>query len=294
MISNRVLTYGFRLFFGFALYAFVAAFAFAVGSNADVSDQGLIDSVVGPLTGGWKGGVGSHIGYVVLLSTSFVAGFIAFMLIAFRDADPEAQASYLHVEQVPLTKAPAGPSLAPFVGALAGVGMVIGLVGEPRVFQASLILAVMVGFVWVVRAWANRATGDDATNDELYHRIIDPLRVPVFGALIVAFVVIGLSRVLLAVDKTSSVVVFAAAATVFFLLAIALAARPRVSKNVWAAVLVLGAIGVLAAAVGGVVAGEREFEHHGEHGEEGGEHSEEGALAPPPGDPVTVTPGALR
>ena len=29
-----------------------------------------------------------------------------------------------------------------------------------------------------VRAWAERATGDDEVNFQIYHRIIDPIRVP--------------------------------------------------------------------------------------------------------------------
>ena len=288
MIRSRILTYGFRLWFGIAVYAFVAAIAFALGSGiGDDGGQGAIESGLGPLTLGWKGGVGSHIGYVVLVSSAFVAGFVAFVLIAFRDADPEAQASYLDVETVPMTKAPTGASLAPFVGALTAVGVIVGLVGEPRLFQASIIVAVMAALVWTVRAWANRATGDDATNDELYHRIIDPLRVPIAAAIIVAFVVVGLSRLLLAVDKVGSVVVFSVAATVFFLLAVLLATRPSVSKNVMTAVVVVGAIVVLAIAIGGVIAGERDFEHHGdEHGGEG-----EGALPVAPSAPVLVEVG---
>lgn len=292
MIRSRVLTYGFRLFFGFAVFAFLASFVFAIGSSMDVSDQGVVDSVLGPLTAGWKGGIGSHLGYVVLLGTSAVAAFVAFMLVAFRDADPDAQAQLVHTEQVPLTKAPGGASYAPVVGAMLAVALIVGLVGEPRLFQAAIIGTLLVAFVWTVRAWADRATGDDETNRELYHRIIDPLRVPVIGVLVIGFVVLGLSRALLAVDKVSSIVIFGGAATVFFVVATLLSARPKIPRSAITILLFLGGVAILGAAIAGLIAGERDFEHHG--GEEhGGEEVEgEGALAPAAPVVLTVTEGA--
>lgn len=288
MIRSRVLTYGFRLFFGFAVLAFFGSFVFAIGSSIDTSDQGVVDNVLGPLTAGWKGGIGSHLGYVVLLGTSVAAAFVAFMLIAFRDADPDAQAQVVHTDQVPLTRAPSGASYAPIVGGMVAVGAIVGLVGEPRVFQASLIAALMIAFVWTVRAWAERATGDDETNRELYHRIIDPLRVPVVGILVVGFVVLGLSRALLAVDKVSSIVIFGGAATLFFIAAALLSARPKIPQGAITVLLLVGGVAILGAAIAGLIAGERDFEHHGSDHEE--EVEGEGALAP--SDPIVLTTAA--
>ena len=282
MIRSRVLTPGFRLLFGFAVYALFAAFAFALGANVENTDQGLIETVLGPLTGGWKGGVASHVGYTVLLSTAFTAGFLAFVLIAFRDADAESQAEVLQVEHLPLTRAPYGASYIPITGALLAVALMIGLVASTPLLVASLFGLFLVGCAWTIRAWSNRATGDDEVNLELYHQIIDPARIPIVGALIVAFVVVGLSRVLLAVSSVGSVVVFSAAATVFFLVALLLASKPKLGKDIVTIVVIVGAVLVLAGAIGGLVAGQRDFHHEeegGTHGEEGGT-SEEGALAP--------------
>jgi hypothetical protein len=153
--------------------------------------------------------------------------------------------------------------------------MIVGLAASPGLFQASLFGLVAVAGVWTVRSWAERATGDDATNAELYHRVIDPLRVPLASAAVVAFVVLGLSRVLLATSKTGSVVVFSAAAAVFFGLAILLAARPKLNKDVLTLVVLGLAAAILAAAIAGVVVGQREF-HHAEPGH----GAEEGAAAP--------------
>ena len=75
-------TTGFKLYFGIAVGLFIAAIVhgYATGGGH-----------VGPLTWGWKGGVGDHIGYVVLMGLSVVSGTLGLVLVAFRDADPAAR-----------------------------------------------------------------------------------------------------------------------------------------------------------------------------------------------------------
>jgi FtsH-binding integral membrane protein len=264
MIRSRVLTFGFRYLFGLAVFALFASFAYALSDNAANTDQGLVESITGPLTAGWKGGVGNHLAYGLLLSTAVVTGFLAFLTIAFRDADPRAQAEVVGVESLPLTRAPVGAGYAPVVGAIAAGLVVVGLVASREVAIVGLVALLCVAFVWTVRSWANRATGDDATNLELYHRIIDPLQIPVLGLVVVGFVVFGLSRALLATSKAGSVLVFAAAALVFFAIAALLATRPRrFDRSILGVVLIIGAAGLLVAAVIGLLVGQRDFEEHG-------------------------------
>ena len=74
MLRSRAITPGFRLFGGISVLSLLGAFLFALGNNIANSDQGLIDSVVGPLSLGWKGGAGSHLGYTVLVSTAVASG----------------------------------------------------------------------------------------------------------------------------------------------------------------------------------------------------------------------------
>jgi hypothetical protein len=264
MLHSRVLTPGFKLFAGISAFSFLGAYLFALGVNLG-TDQGLMDSLIGPLIFGWKGGVGGHIGYTVLLATTATAGLVAGVILAFRDADPEAQAEVAHVETMPLTAAPHGASYAPIAMALAGVGLLIGLVSSPAVFVASLFVLLGTAVVWTVRAWSNRATGDPVANHELYERVMEPWRVPVLSLLAVAFVVLGLSRLLLAVSKVGSVVAFAGIATIFFIGSAIVASRPRMPRNVLTLVVLLTALLVLGAAIVGLVAGQREFEHEEHH-----------------------------
>src|SRR6476620_3647267 len=125
MLRSRMLTPGFKVYFGIALFGLMGAFVFGVNTELqcevltvrDNLDQaGILATVTGPLSVGWKGAVGNHLGYTVLLTGACVAAFLAFVLIAFRDVDPEAAAELIEAESVPLTKAPTGANYAPIVG----------------------------------------------------------------------------------------------------------------------------------------------------------------------------------
>lgn len=264
MLRSRAITPGFRLFGGIAAFTFLGAFLFALGMNVANTDQGLIDSVLGPITFGWKGGVGSHLGYTVLLSTAVASGTVAVLLQAFRDADPESQAEVTHVEARPLTAVPQGASYAPIAAALGGVGLLIGLASSTPVALASVFLLFCVALVWTTRAWSNRLSDDDAANYERYEQLMEPWRVPIVSLVLVAAVVLGVSRLLLAVSKLGSVIVFAIIATIFFVGAIVVASKPKMSRSAVTVVALVVAIIVLGSAIAGLVAGQREFKFLGE------------------------------
>jgi len=288
MLRSRMFTTAFRFFAGLAAISLLAAFA--VGFTSET--QELLDRIVGPLTLGWKGSVGNHLAYTFFVGLGATSAALAGILVAFRDADPEAEAQVVHTESVPLTRAPAGDNFLPALGAFSLVLVMIGLATDAvGLAYTGVAVAVCVAFVWTLRTWAERATGDSTINAELYHRFVDPLRTPVIALLSIAFVVIGLSRLLLAVSKTGSVVVFAVVATAFFVIAAFLALKPGSSKTIAIVLVVIGALAVLAAGIVGIVQGEREIEHHGEeHGEETSE--EEGALPVLPTALVVTVPGA--
>ncbi|CAB4332314.1 unannotated protein [freshwater metagenome] len=284
MLSSRMFTTAFRFFAGLATFSLIAAFVSGFTSET----QSPMNRVMGPLTLGWKGGIGNHFAYTVFVGVAVAAATLAGILIAFRDADPEAEAQVVHTESVPLTRAPAGVNYLPALGALAFVLLLIGAATESGgLMYAAVATMIVVAFTWTLRTWAERATGDDHTNAELYHRFIDPFRVPVISILLIGLVAIGLSRVLLSVSKVGSVWVFGLVALLFFLVAVLLALKPSSAKWVTTAVVVLGAIAIIAAGIAGAVIGERDFEHH-----DPAAHTTEGALGDAPGAPVAIQGGA--
>ena len=274
MLRSRMFTTAFRFFAGLAIASLVAAFL--VGFTSET--QTPMDRILGPLTMGWKGGIGNHFAYAFFVGLFAVSAGLAGILIAFRDADPEAEAQVLRADSVPLTRAPAGNNYLPALGAFAFVLALVGLAsGSHILIGGGLVVMLAVAFTWTLRTWAERATGDDTVNAELYHRFIDPLRTPVVAVVCIGLVVGGLSRVLLAVSKTGSVVVFGAAATLFFVVAAILALYPKSTKTVTTILVVFGALAILVAGIIGAFVGERDIEHHGDEHEQEAPAATEGA-----------------
>ena len=258
-------TTGFKFFFGLAL---------ALVSGAVVYGYSTGGNHLGPLSMGWKGGIGEHLGYVLLLSLAFVAAAVALFMVYFRDADPAAQAHYLGVERVSAHSLVTA-SFWPVVGAFGVGAMAIGLVLHTAVFISGLILCVVVAVEWLMDAWADRATGDPQANRELRNRVMAPIEIPVLGAAIVAVGVLATSRILLATSKLGSVVVAGVVSVVILGLAILFVSKPRVNKNIVSATVLVVAVAVLLGGIVATITGERDFKHHEVH-----EHPTEAVEAP--------------
>lgn len=283
MLSSRMFTTAFRFFAGLAVFSLIAALTVGITSGGGSP----MSRVLGPLSLGWKGGIGNHFAYTFFVGLLALSIGLACILVAFRDADAEAEAQVVHAETVPLTRAPSGVNYLPALGGFAFILGLIGLATDRNGLSISAAaVLVVVGFVWTLRAWAERATGDDEINAELYHRFIDPFRLPLVSLLCIAVVAIGLSRVLLSVSKLASVWVFGLVALMFFLVAVLLALKPSSARWVTTAIVVIGALAIIAAGIAGAVVGERDIEHH-----DASTSTTEGAIAPGPGAPIVILRG---
>lgn len=277
-----MLTTGFKLFFGIAVVSIIGAALYGVASG-DLSGKdylGFVDpgSFIGVLSLGWKGGVGDHAGYVVLVFSAVAAGFVGLSLVGFRDADPEAVARLAGTDDVPPPAGPTADNIWPAFGALAVGVTVMGLVTHAAIFVTGLILLGVAGLEWMMSAWADRATGDPAANRELRSRIMAPFEIPLLGAAAVAVIVLSASRILLTVSELNAVWIAIGASAVITLGAVIIAALDNPSRGavvgvVAAGVLIVVVLGIVSAAVG-----QRDFHHEEE------EHHEEAALV------IEVTP----
>lgn len=267
-----MLTTGFKLFFGFAVVALIGAALYGVASG-DLSGKdylGFVDpgSFVGVASLGWKGGVGDHTGYVVLVFATLATAFLGFSLVGFRDADPEAVARLTPTGDIPPAEGPTTNNIWPAFGAVAAVVLAIGLVTHAAVFITGLILLAVCGLEWMMSAWADRATGDPEANRALRNRIMAPFEIPLLGAAAIAVIVLSASRILLAVSELNAVWIAIGIPVIIVAAAVALAAMESPSRGAVVGVL---AVGVLAIVVLGIVSaaiGQRSFEHEEEHGNE--------------------------
>lgn len=267
-----MITRGSKFFFGAALVAYLGAlvYGFITGAAAHggvfqvFSDGGVVNSVVGPISFGWKGWVGEHVGYSVLMGSAAALLGLGGFATAFRDGDAEATAAVTGVPTAPPVLRPAGLSIWPVVVAL-GAGMVIvGLALDPAYFVVGLAVLAVAGFSWTVRAWAERASGDEEANRRFRNELMDPLEIPVLSALLIAIVVLAVSRLLLAIPKLSATIVVIVVAAAIFGASLFLAQRPQLKRSVVAGIIVVGALALLGAGIAGGIAGQRDFEHHDE------------------------------
>lgn len=164
---------------------------------------------------------------------------------------------------------PASASPWPLVGAFGLIVTALGLVVGAGLFILGLVVLAVTAVEWAVQVWADRATGDPEVNRAIRNRLMAPIEIPVSAVLIILFVVLGISRVLLAVSPLTAVVIASTAATLLMVGAIIVFIRPRHSGTLATVFLLLGALAIIGGGIAGVAAGERDF--HEEPAHEAGE-----------------------
>jgi hypothetical protein len=251
--------------FGFVTLALATVYGWTTGGSG-----------LGPLTLGYKGGVGDHFGYGILVAGGLVALVFGLVSTAARDADAEAVAEVAGTATVPAVT-PAGASYWPAIAGFGVALLVIGLVAEPLMFVFGLVVLGIVLVEWAVQSWADRATGDVETNRRIRNRLMNPIEYPAAAALSLAVIAVAFSRVFLAISADAAVWVALAVGVIVVVGGFLIASRPRLSPNVIVGLLVLVAVAIIGVGVAGAIAGTREFHPHEDEGEG---HAEEGALAP--------------
>jgi hypothetical protein len=272
---------GSKFLFALAAFGFVAAFIYAAATGGH--ELGM-DALVGPLTFGYKGYVGEHVGYSVLMGLSATSLFLGVFLSALRDADPEAVAEVAGLDTVPAVDVPTTVNYWPVVGGFSVAAVVVGLAIGPIMFVIGLIGLTITTVEWAARAWSDRATGDPVVNKAIRDRFMQPVEIPALAVLAIGGIVLAISRILLALPKTGSYLVFALVPVIAFVIGGVVAKKPKLSESFIAALLVLGGLAILAGGVAAAIHGERE--HESEHKES--EHGGEEGLAPLPAPSLTV------
>jgi len=257
-------TTGFKFFFGLSLALTVGAITYGYSTGGEH---------VGPLSLGWKGGVGDHVGYLILLGLGAASAGIAGLVVAMRDADPAAQAHYLGVAALapPL---PTTASVWPVVAAFGTATAAMGLVVHSAVFVLGVVVVSLAALEWMMDAWGDRATGDPEANRALRDRIMAPIEIPLAGVTVIGVFVLAVSRILLNASVNGALVWASLIAVVVVAIGALLAVRPQTSRNLIAGLVLVSGVAVLAGGILAAVDGEREFHHHEPAHEDESVHSE--------------------
>ncbi|HEY4377755.1 MAG TPA: hypothetical protein VGM93_11380 [Acidimicrobiales bacterium] len=273
---------GAKFLYGLAAFGFVAAFLFATATG----DHSVnMSSLIGPITLGYKGRVGDHLGYGIFAGLGIVAMFLAIVVSAVRDADPEAEAEYAGVDMVPEVEAPRTASYWPIVGAFAAGSLALGLAVSKEFFFVGIAGIAVVTVEWASVAWADRATGDPEVNRAIRGRFMHPVEIPATALLGIGAFVLLISRVLLAVPEATSAVIFGGVPALGLAVGATIAVKPKVSSSVVAGLLLVGGLAVLGGGIAAGVHGHRKIEkyHVGAKGS--------GASSLQPGTPLVVKAG---
>ncbi len=253
-------TWASKYFLGISVIAYVAAIFYGMSSGG---------SIVGTLSMGYKGGVGEHTGYAILLGVAWVALMLTVVAVMTRDGDAEEMSALVGSERTLAVRPPSGGSMWGPMTAFGIACLAVGVAVSQAFFLLGLVVLAVVTIEWVIQAWSDRATGDAEVNEIVRDRVVGPFEVPMLGSLAIAVVVLGISRILLTVSEVGSVVVAVVAAAFIFGSAV-LIAKGRLPRQIVSAIVAFGAVAVLAGGIIGAVNGERDFHH-----EDGGSHADD-------------------
>ena len=114
----------------------------------------------GPISLGWKGGVGNHVVYTLLMIGAASMAVMGVVSQAFRDSDPEAATELLDTEETPEAQLETGSSWWPIFAALGLSISVVGLVVHSAIFVIGIVIIVAIGFEWTITNWSEKATSD--------------------------------------------------------------------------------------------------------------------------------------
>lgn len=250
--------------------------AFAAAGLAIIGGWTSGGGVLGPISSGFKGGIGDHVSYSVLAGVAFVSLIVGGMLTYFRDADAEEIAKAMGTEVAPVGQRPVQESVWPVVAGV-GVGFVmVGMAVSAALTGIGIVVLAIVAFEWTMSAWADRATGDQATNIALRDQLMGPFEVPLLGLLGGGVLVLAASRIFLRFPGTGAVILGAILSIAILGIAIVLTQGDgsKASNRLGATIAGVFALFIL-------VFGAWSFATitHEEEGEEGVEEVEEEALA---------------
>ena len=234
---------------------------------------------IGVISVGYKGGVGAHLGYTILIFTSLVTFGLAMVGIVTRDGDAEAMADSAGVSTVPALPTLSSVYWAP-ITAFGVACLIIGLAMSTAFLVLGLVILAVMAIEWLITAWSDRASGDPEANAVIRARLLGPIEVPMLGMLVFGTIAIAGSRVFLTVSAIAAVVIGAIVTLIIFGLAVMMSKRD-LPRSFVSAIMVIGALAILGGGIFGAQNGIRDFEHEGvEHvtddGDDGGHGEDEG------------------
>ncbi len=220
-------TPGSKLLIGSAFAAWVFAAVYGIAQGGTLGSLGLISAAAG---------------------LSLLAGLNVFV----RDSNVSAT-DHESFESAAAAQATARPSLWPLLVALGATTVTLGLATYQAIFMLGMV-AILAGTIeWLVQGWSERASADRSYNAQARDALVDPLEIPVAGAIGFGVVVFAFSRVMLGLpSKTSTVVAFSVVAALVLAVGALIGFRRTIPRSTLTGAFSIVAIALVAA---GAIAG---------------------------------------
>ncbi|MFT4773840.1 MAG: hypothetical protein ACI83Y_000250 [Candidatus Azotimanducaceae bacterium] len=196
------------------------------------------------------------LGIVGLVSVACAMAFLAGVNVWAGDSNLSA----LDTTAIATSEAsdgPPGASIWPMIFGVGAAAVLLGLVTQQSIFTIGLVILLAAGAQWAVQAWAESASTDSTTNAAVRGRLANPLEYPLLGAFAVGGIAYALSRIMLWLSKTNTIVAFVVLATVMACIGFIFAARPSLKRGAIGGVLSVGAVAIVAGGVAAGVDGQR-------------------------------------
>ena len=208
-----------------------------------------------------NGGAVGWTATVSLLGAALALAFLTGVNFYTRDSNVSAMQPDATTQAAAAQDAP-GRSFWPIIAALGAALVVVGLVTEPIVFKAGLVVLLAVMVEWMVQSWSERASADPAYNASLRKRLLHPLEFPVLGAVGLAVIIYSFSRIMLFISKSTGPAIFGVLAALVLLGGVLFAYSPGLKKGAAIGICTIAALGLVSTGAVMAIDGQREIEAH--------------------------------
>ena len=166
------------------------------------------------------------------------------------------------------TGAPPQGSAWPAFTALTVAGLACTAAAGGLVVWVGVVALVAAAAGWFATVWRGHPGWTPRVSERVRFRLVVPVALPAAMVLLAGIIAISVSRILLAVDKNTSVLIALVVALAILGACWYVASKPRISSSVILSLVVVAVVAMAGAGISGVAAGEREFHPHEGHGEE--------------------------
>jgi hypothetical protein len=202
------------------------------------------------------------LGTIGLISAAVGLGLLAAINVFARDSNVSAMDTDAF-DASAAARNTARPSLWPLLVALGATTVTLGLITNRTFFVLGLAAILAGGLGWLVQAWSERASSDRAFNARARNTLIDPIELPIAGAIGAGILIYSFSRIMLGLPtKTATIIAFGVMGTIVLFVGAIVGLKRGASRTAMTGTFGLAAVALIAGGAYAGLHGERETHPH--------------------------------